>query len=103
MHLAQGDLEEAQARVEEILDYLEAGTPYGTLEPGRIYLTCYHVLRANGDPRAKDVLEEGYRFLQERAAKISDEGERRSYLENVAANREIIEAYSSSVKRSRCG
>jgi tetratricopeptide (TPR) repeat protein len=91
--LAQGNLAEAQDHVEEILDHLETGRLDGTLEPACIYLTCYRVLRANGEPRTDDILEEGYRFLQERASKVSDEGERRSFLENVADNREIVSAY----------
>jgi len=80
--------------VEEILGYLETGTLDGTHEPVRVYLTSYRVLRATDDARADDILGEGYRFLQGRAAKISDEGERQSFLENVAANREIVEAWA---------
>ena len=59
-----------------------------------MYLTCYRVLQASGDSRADGILEEGHRLLQERAAKISDEGERRSYLENVAENGEIASEYA---------
>ncbi|MBN1137764.1 MAG: AAA family ATPase [Anaerolineae bacterium] len=89
--LAQGEPAEAMAHVEAILGYLEARpTLEGTWEPLHIYLTCYHVLCANGDPRAQGVLDAGYRLLQERAAKIDDEALRRSYLENVAANRELV-------------
>jgi tetratricopeptide (TPR) repeat protein len=90
LHLVQGNLAGAQAHVEEILGYLDAGqTLEGTAEPFRIYLTCYRVLKANKDPRAPDVLLSAHNALQERAAKISDEELRRSYLENVAAHREI--------------
>jgi tetratricopeptide (TPR) repeat protein len=48
--LAQGDLHQAQAYVEEILSYLKTGTLHGPTEPFRVYLTCYRVLRAQGDP-----------------------------------------------------
>jgi tetratricopeptide (TPR) repeat protein len=96
--LVQGDPSEAQDHVEEIMSYLQGHTLGGggilLAEPARVYLTCYRVLEANGDPRAQDVLEEAYRFLQERAAKISDKGERQSFLENVAANREIASEYA---------
>jgi len=91
--LAQGDLPQAQAHAEEILSYLETGSLDLTFEPFRIYLTCYRVLEATDDPRARDILEEAHSLLQERAAKISDETERRSFLENVAAHREIVRAY----------
>ena len=45
---------------------------------------------AAGDPRAGEILERAYRQIQSRADKIEDEALRRSYLENVAANREIV-------------
>lgn len=91
---AQGDLPKAQAFVEEILTYLETGALQGPMEPFRVYLTCYRVLQTNSDPRAQTILEETYHLLQERAAKISDEGERRSFLENVTAHRELVSEYS---------
>jgi len=64
--------------------------PDGTLEPMRIYLTCYQVLRAAKDRRAEEILKAAVRVLEERAARLVDEDLRRSYLENVAANREIL-------------
>jgi len=96
IRVAQGDLSQAQAHVEEILCYLEdhtLGTVCQLEEPLRIHLTCYRVLQANGDSRAEDILEEAHTLLQERAAKISDEEERRSYLQNVAAHRGIVNEY----------
>ena len=62
----------------------------GAVNPFRVYLTCYRVLKAGRDPRAQEVLGTAYRQLQERAAKITDEAIRRSFLENVAAHREIV-------------
>jgi len=93
--LAQGDLAQALGQVEEILSYLETKTLDGTEEPFRVYLTSYRVLRANQDPRAEDILNTAYRLLQERAAKISDTGGRRSFLENVGAHREIVGEWQS--------
>jgi len=92
--LAQGDLARAQGYVEEIWHHVETGNLDWWWDPAHIYLTCYRVLRTNGDPRADSVLEEAHSLLQERAAKISDEGDRRSYLVNVAANREIVREYA---------
>jgi len=94
--LARGELSQAQEQVKGVLRYLEDHTLGNVVllrGPFRVYLTCYRVLQANGDPRAGDIVAEAYQSLQERAAKISDEGERRSFLENVAANREIVEEY----------
>jgi tetratricopeptide (TPR) repeat protein len=89
--LAQGNPAKALAYVGEILGYLKDHPALeGTLEPLRIYVTCYRVLLANGDPRAGETLDAAYRLLQERAATIEDENLRRSYLENVAAHREIV-------------
>jgi predicted ATPase/class 3 adenylate cyclase len=89
--LARGKMVQALAHVEEILSYLEAHpTLDGTEEPLRVYLTCYRVLRANGDPRARSILDAAHSLLQEWVAKIEDQALRRSFLENVAAHREII-------------
>lgn len=93
--------QQALAAVEEILQHLELadppvdGTPRlhleGTMEPFRVYLTCYQVLQANGDPRAGPTLQAAYRILQERAGRISDDEMRRSFLEDVAPHRAIWE------------
>jgi class 3 adenylate cyclase/tetratricopeptide (TPR) repeat protein len=87
--LSQGDLTQAQAHIDEILSYLEAKSLTGTKEPFRVYLTCYRVLAANRDPRAPAILNTAHSLLQERAAKIRDEGLRRIFLENAAAHREV--------------
>ena len=86
LYMHQGRLSAALAQVEQILAYLEHGGVDGTAEPVRIYLTCYQVLEAAGDPRAWGTLAEGYRLLSGRAAAVDDELLRRSYLENVAAD-----------------
>lgn len=109
--LAQGDLPQALAQVEQILSYVESNTPStgsghgldGTDEPFRVYLTCYGVLRANQDPRAGDILSTAHRLLQERAARISDEELRRSFLENVPAHREILGEFASSEQAEKYG
>jgi predicted ATPase/class 3 adenylate cyclase len=89
--LAQGKLAEAQTQVKEILAYLETHSLTGAYEPFRIYLTCYHVLRAGQDARAGQVLATAHRLLQERADRIGDEVARRAFLENVAAHRQIVQ------------
>jgi hypothetical protein len=60
----------------------------------KVFLACYQVLQASEDPRAAHILSQAHRLLQERAAKISDEKLRRSFLENVAAHREIISEFA---------
>jgi hypothetical protein len=51
------------------------------------------VLDAAGDSRAREVLEKGYAELQERANKITDEALRRSFLENVPWNRNLVKLW----------
>lgn len=94
--LAEGDLPRAVGLVEEVLPSLENEALTQTGEPFRIYLACYHVLQAAGDPRARQVLEAGYRLLQERAARIGDENARRTFLEVVPVRRKIVEAWESA-------
>jgi tetratricopeptide (TPR) repeat protein len=92
--LAQGDLPAAQAQVEEtLLAFLEGDSAFGYPEPGPIYLSCYRVLRAAGDPRAAEVLDTAYHALRELAARAPDQTLGRSFLENVAENREIVEEW----------
>jgi len=94
VYLIQENLNKAQAKVEEILDHNESHSFEGTMEPFRIYLTCYQVLKTNQDPRAEEILDSTHKLLQERAYKIDDEDLRSSYLENVAVHREIVEEYA---------
>jgi predicted ATPase len=91
--LAQGNLDQAQAYVAEILAYREDNPQFkGAFEPFRVFLACYQVLKAAQDPRAQELLTSACALLDERAAKIQDEARRRSFLENVAAHREILAA-----------
>jgi tetratricopeptide (TPR) repeat protein len=92
--LAEGNPAQALAHVEGILSHLEHSTLDGAEEPFLVYLTCYHVLLAHQDPRAKDILNAAYMQLQECAAKIKDENLRCSFLEKVSAHREIVEAWA---------
>ncbi|MCP4535681.1 MAG: tetratricopeptide repeat protein [Chloroflexi bacterium] len=89
--LAQSDQTQAQAYVEKILNHLIDGDLHGLEEPLRVYLTCYHVLHANQDPRAEVILNAGYRLLQQQAARIRDERVKLLFLENVTAHNEILQ------------
>lgn len=72
--LARGHLASAQAQVEEILGFLAANPLDGTEEPLRVYLSCYRILRAAQDPRARMVVTDAYAMLQDRAAQNSRPG-----------------------------
>jgi tetratricopeptide (TPR) repeat protein len=87
--LARDEPAGALVHVEELLPYLgSVDDPYG------VYLTCYHVLRANEDARGEQILATAYNLLQENAAMLTDSESRKSFLENVRVNREITEAYT---------
>ena len=94
--LASGDLPAALRCVDSIMAYLESGgTTEGTDEPLRVHLTCYRVLDAAHDVRAGAALETAWQTLQQKAARLTDEGARRMYLDNVPYHREIVAAWQA--------
>jgi predicted ATPase len=93
--LAQGDQTRATGYVEEILAHLQTNHLYGAEEPFRVYWTCWQTLQTVGDPRAEGVLSTAHGLLQEWAVRVGDEEDRRSFLEQVAINRKIVQAFST--------
>ncbi len=81
--LVQGDMPRAQNLVEKILTHLATHTLDRTEEALRVYLTCYHVLRAMGDQRAQHMLHTAYAQLQTRAANIEEPEAQRQFWENI--------------------
>lgn len=93
--LTQGTLTIANNYTDELLTFEENYPGFvGVLEPIRTYLTCYQVRAANHDPRAREILTTAHTVLQAQAAKIEDESLLRSFLENVAVNRAIVEEFA---------
>ncbi len=92
--MAQGRLDQAQEYVEEIWTHIQSGTLNGTVSPFQVYLTCYRLLEAIKDPRARQILERAHRDLQERSARIADVEMQRSFLENVRPHRKIVREYA---------
>jgi tetratricopeptide (TPR) repeat protein len=92
--LAQGNPEGALEIVQACLPCLEAyPVSDELLEPFRVHLICYRVLRANEDPRARQVLRTAHGLLEEQATKI-DHGETQlSFLEKIAVRREIVKEW----------
>ncbi len=89
--LARGATAEALAHVEPILAHLATAPLTGADEPARVELTCYEALLAADDPRAPAALAGATARLQERAARIGDEGARQRFLNAVAAHRALLE------------
>ncbi|MCX6046498.1 MAG: tetratricopeptide repeat protein, partial [Chloroflexi bacterium] len=85
----QEEITQAQAQVEQILQDMGSIRLEATSEMANIFLICYQVLAAVDDQRALTLLNRGYELVQTQAMTIDDEGLRRSFLENVAANREL--------------
>lgn len=92
--LAQGQLMQAKAYIDELVPQLTYQTYAGIVELLRIYLTCYQVLTAVHDERASKLLTMGYTILQERAAKIESAMLRRSYLQ-IAVHAELRRLYEA--------
>ncbi len=96
LHLQQGNLEAAHACVDEILALLfppEGKGAEGT-ESIAAGLACYRILHATGDgERARELLQHAHDTLQQYASHIETEDLRRSYLERVSVNRDVIAAY----------
>ena len=93
LSLVRSDTEQALADIEHILTALaQPGALEGADEPGRIYLTCWKVLQAAGDPRASQARAAGQAWLAECARQINDPAIRESFLKNIPAHRELQEA-----------
>lgn len=91
-NLAQGRLNEARRDATEIWTYLSEHGTEGLESPVWVYQTCADIFDAVGDrDRTRAAVEAGHRELMERAGKISDPEWRRSYLENVAEHRAVLE------------
>jgi tetratricopeptide (TPR) repeat protein len=92
--LVRGNLVQAVAHAETILTHLRhGGTVDGTDEPLRIYLTVYQALAVAKDTRAQEMLEIAHDQLQEQAARLTDEGARRMFREQVPYHHEIVVAW----------
>jgi adenylate cyclase len=93
--LAQGNLAGAQAPLNEIVNYLKTRSVSSIDEIFWIYLTCYRILQASSDLRARPTLQAAHTLLQEIAATIDDESLRISFLKNVRVNREIVQTWQN--------
>ncbi len=94
--LEEGDLPGALGKVEQALALLATTEVEAYLDLMEIYLTCYRVLWAAHDPRARPQLDQAYQILEERARLIDDPALRQAFLEHVPVHRELVEALRSS-------
>lgn len=94
----------ALGHVEAILSRMGGGRNITRVDdPALVYLTCFQVLQAAADPRSGQILQLGYDLLQDRASRIPDPSIRRSYLQNVPWNREIVAAWEALIAGDATG
>lgn len=97
--MGRSDLAGAMIHTEEILSAMESRFR-NCSEPVRIYLTAYQVLKANDDPRAGDVLRQGHEYLMGVREQFEDDDQRRMYIENIPAHRELLSIWRSTQAES---
>lgn len=90
--LAQNAATAALSHVETALTLLARQGLAAAGEPFWVYWTCVRVLDAAGDSRAQSVLATAYQTLQARATQLVDAQLHQSFLQTVAANRQLIAA-----------
>jgi len=92
--LAQQNLAQAREQITSVVAWIEAGNAQKFWDPWSIYLSTYQVLAALDEAdTAQSILAEAHAVLQQRANEISDEKLRGCFLEKVAVNREIAQAW----------
>jgi DNA-binding SARP family transcriptional activator/tetratricopeptide (TPR) repeat protein len=79
----------------EVWSYLRQYGSAGFSFPARVYLDLADVFTSIESPSAaaQDLIEAGYHDLMQRAGQISNPEWRKSFLENVAENRKIVERW----------
>jgi tetratricopeptide (TPR) repeat protein len=90
--LAQRQPEEATEHVEMVLPLLARAPLQDALEPMWVHWSCYQALVAVGDGRAGAVIGQAHELLRRQAMQISDPYLRGSFLNRVAAHRDIVAA-----------
>jgi len=90
--LAQNRITEAVPQVEAALALLAQHGLAAAAEPFAVYWTAVCVFTATADPRAAAILRIADQALQEIASTLLDAPLRRSFLEAVAVNRQLIAA-----------
>ena len=93
--LKLGDAASASGCLEQVLPFLVDNPRLdGAARPFLSLLYIGQTLLALNDPRGVQVVNDAYRHLQERAAKIQDETARRVFLENVPENRSLCTLFA---------
>lgn len=89
LRLAQGETSQALVLAEDFIRLTKSHPAETLLDPYRAYLSCYRVLASVMDQRGWGIMETARRMVEERAAMITDERLRQSFLHSAAV-REIV-------------
>lgn len=93
-----------QQKIPQAMEYVQAILPIlaqnptldGSEEPFRVYLTCYNILQAAGDPGARAVLQRAYELLKSRSERLLDPDMRRKFLENNPWHKAVLDLWGKS-------
>jgi tetratricopeptide (TPR) repeat protein len=92
--LLQQQQQVAQSYIGPVTEWIMAGNAQQFWDPWSIYLSAYQVLTALGNTDlAWQILNEAHDLVHQRAQAISNPGLQRHFVENVAANRAIDQAW----------
>ena len=89
-------LDHARGCAEKIYDHITTRPLEDVHEPARIFLTCYHIMKASGDARSSVILEQALRWLNDKASAIQDESLKRLFLEGVSANHTLLAEWATT-------
>jgi hypothetical protein len=89
--LAEGDGPTTRKHLRHLEAWNREHHGEGAEDPARMYLSMARAYATLGEPeQCRMAIQEGHALLMERAGHIGDAEARRSYLENVPANRKLI-------------
>lgn len=95
--LSQQDHGLARRHIDHVVNWIMNGNAQRFWDPWIIYLSAYQVLTALAETEtAQAILAEAHGLLQQRAQEISDETLRRRFLDEVATNRAIQQAWQQT-------
>jgi predicted ATPase/Tfp pilus assembly protein PilF len=89
----------AQQLVEDIMPQLAKLSNDWTVDPVGIYVQCYAVLNAVGNPTAHLLLDAGHRLLCQQAEQIGDESAKKRFLYNIPSHQEILRLWEKQTRR----
>lgn len=92
--LARNDLAAAAAQVEAILADLTADKLSGELELFWVYQVCCEVLFQVDQARAKTILTQAYKALQDKVQKLEDQHSQEMFLQNFPAHRRLVDLWT---------